>query len=108
MLPVSWVVTPRVVSHTNIGATWFSKTHARSLNLGQTIVYALSPRVQLFVEALRTRDKKERSGLTLVNPAVRARFDVAGGKLVPGLGYAFQLGGSPRNDSILFYFSFEK
>ncbi|HKR65992.1 MAG TPA: hypothetical protein VJZ00_19830, partial [Thermoanaerobaculia bacterium] len=89
-VPFSRVFTPRVAAHSNVGGSWLSQNDVTALTLGQSVIFAVTPRLHLMLEGLWVHDSNDDENLTIINPALRMRFDVAGGKLVPGIGYAFR------------------
>ena len=77
-LPVSWVVSPALVTHWNAGVTIVSS--AADFNLGASAIYRLRRSVNLLVEAVWL----DPDGVYL-NPGVRWAHDFAGGlQVVPG------------------------
>jgi hypothetical protein len=97
-LPISLVLGPRVIGHTNIGATYIDDVE---LSLGQSIIYAPNARMHLMLEGLWSD-----GGSLVINPGVRWAINLRNGfQIVPGVSYAFSRDGS---DAALVYLSFER
>lgn len=93
-VPISRVLAPRLISHTNVDLTVQGDTE---LSLGQSLVYALNGRVHLLAEATYSDDE------LIVSPGVRWAYDRPSGlQIVPGVAVLF---GDER--SLLVYLSFE-
>jgi hypothetical protein len=93
--PASYVIAPRVATHTNVELTWQDGTE---LSLGQSIVYAPSSRVHLLLEATYADDE------LVVSPGVRWGYDrPSGWQIVPGI--AVPIG---DESAVLLYLSFER
>jgi hypothetical protein len=94
-LPASYVVTPRVATHTNVELTWQDGTE---LSLGQSVVYAVSARTHLLLEAAYADDE------LVVSPGIRFGFmRPSGWHIVPGV--ALPIG---DESAVLLYLSFER
>lgn len=122
-LPLSWVLTPKLVTHTNAGFTLVPNAHnpagntARTLgfNLGQSLVALVSPRFNLMLEAVWTRDQDVtgkdvtvNSNSFLLSPGVRYAFNFPSGlQIVPGLAVPVGVGPSSGSTSLVLYLSFE-
>lgn len=105
-IPISRVLAPRLIAHTNLGATWFSDGGETEWSAGQSLIYAAAPRMHLMVEGTYTRAGDE--NLFVVSPALRFAFNLESGmQIVPGI--AAPIGfGDDDSKAILFYLSFEK
>lgn len=106
-LPISRVLAPRLIAHTNLGATWYPDDGGETeWNAGQSVIYAAAPRMHLMLEATYTR--ADRQNLFTVSPAVRFAFNLESGmQIVPGI--AVPIGfGDDDSKAILIYLSFEK
>ena len=121
-LPLTLVLTPKLVTHWNAGLTLTpsaksftgSEATTASLNLGTSAIWLLHPSFNLMVEALwlsvesagtagTTRDE-----VMLLNPGFRAAIDLANDlQIVPGLGYTFDMGTSSDEDALFVYLSLE-
>jgi hypothetical protein len=105
-LPISRIIAPRLATHTNLGATWFSDGGGTELSAGQSLVYAPSTRYQLMLEGVYTHSDGENG--VVVSPGIRWGFNLKNGvQMVPGLAVPI---GFADDDSkaVLFYLSFEK
>jgi hypothetical protein len=119
-VPLSVILLPELVSHTNASVTYFPSatlapsvtTSYTSFGLGQSLVLLLHPKFNVLVEAVWSR---ESYGSTLndvegeesfvINPGVRWAYDLNGGlQIVPGLSVPI---GSDGNAQLLVYLSFE-
>lgn len=90
-LPLSASISPRLETHTNVGATWYRDRGERELNLGQSIVFDVADRIALSVDASYTRSAGGEP-LFVVRPGVQ--FSIAGPRglgIAPGV--AFPNGG---------------
>lgn len=106
-LPISRVLAPRLIAHTNLGVTWFPDNGGqREWSAGQSVIYAAAPRMHLMLEGTYTR--ADRQDLFVVSPAVRFAFNLKSGmQIVPGI--AAPIGfGDDDSKSVLLYLSFEK
>lgn len=102
-LPISHILTQRLIAHTNVGATVYTGDTEADYFLGQSLIYAISPRVNVLVEALWSGSDGE--GSTVVSPGIRWAHNLKNGaQLVPGVAYVIGEG----NDVALFYLSYEK
>jgi hypothetical protein len=106
-LPISRVLAPRVITHTNLGATWITEQGGHTeWNAGQSVIYAPNSRMQLMLEGTYTRSRRENA--FVVSPAVRFAFNLANGaQIVPGIGLPIGLGDDDSR-AVLFYLSYEK
>ena len=100
-LPVSWVVSPALVTHWNAGVTVVSS--AVDLNLGASAIWRVRRSVNLMLEALWL----DPDGAYL-NPGIRWAHDLAGGlQVVPGLAYTIAVGPDAGRDAVFLYLSLE-
>lgn len=123
-LPISIVLTKRLVSHSNIGATWVPHAQdpfhqaANSLgaNLGQSFVWLFNPRFNGMLETIWTSNPQVvGTGVTspqhdlYISPGVRWAYNFKSGlQVVPGIGLPLGLGAnSGRQVGAIFYLSFE-
>lgn len=84
-VPVSATLTPRLVSHTNAGATWFRDRRTQELNLAQGFVFAATSRLTLALDGAFTRCD-ESSHLLVVRPSLQFSLDGPGGvSISPGV-----------------------
>jgi hypothetical protein len=120
--PLSVVLSPSFVAHTNVGGTYVPDARAASggsgamttVAVGQSFVWLAHERLNLLVEALYStteiaaRAGVERTESLTVNPGVRAAFDLAGGlQIVPGIAFPVGVGPSRGEKGVFLYLSFE-
>jgi Putative MetA-pathway of phenol degradation len=122
-LPVTLVLTPRIVTHWNAGATVSptannplgAKATTTSLNLGASVIWLLQPSFNLMLETLWLRTESvvgdgqtAGEGFLFLNPGVRWAFNLAGDlQIVPGLAYTIGLSPDSSQDALFLYLSFE-
>jgi hypothetical protein len=122
-LPISIQHTSRFVTHWNVGATWIphaldEQRDAAStvgMNLGQSMVWLASPRLNFLVETLWTRSQRvigegqtEQSQDLYVSPGVRWAHNLNGGlQIVPGFAFPVGIGPCAGEKGVIFYLSFE-
>jgi hypothetical protein len=104
-LPVSAIVTPRLVAHANAGATL---THGSpdAVNLGGSMIWFARPAVHLLLETTWTRG----AGVStwLLSPGLRWAYNLAKGlQIVPGIAAPLGIGPSWGERSVFLYLSFE-
>lgn len=100
MIPVSVVVSPRVVTHWNLGYT----TNPGTLNAAQSVVWLTSHRFNTLVETVWSHSRRDHD--LVVNPGVRWSYDLSNGlQIVPGISVPFDLTAHQR--SVFLYLSFE-
>lgn len=103
-LPISRVFAPRIIGHTNLGATW--QSGESEWTAGQSFIYAATSRMHLMLEGIYTR--ADRSDSFVLNPAIRWAFNLESGmQIVPGIGVPIGFG-DDDSKSVLFYLSLEK
>ena len=122
-LPLSVVVSPHLVTHWNVGATFVPHAHGLSgdesktwgYNLGQSFVWLAKPRCNLLLETVWNsaetvvgRGQTARINNLLVSPGVRWAIDMPGGlQIVPGIGMPIGVGPSAGQKGVFMYLSFE-
>jgi len=117
-LPVSIVLLPTLVAHTNAAVAYLSaadgdvgrtgRTTVRSL--GQSLVWLAHPSVNLLVEAVWEGVDEEDAGDSeslFISPGVRAAFDVGQVQVVPGIAVPIGLGESSGERTLFIYLSLE-
>jgi hypothetical protein len=120
---ISLVLAPELVAHTNLGFTWTpkardaegNKADLSAWNAGQSLVWLVSPRVNLLVEAVYFRGQRVAGpGRTssvetaVVSPGVRWSYDFDSGlQIVPGIAFPIGVGPSRHEQSVFLYLSFE-
>jgi hypothetical protein len=96
-LPISYVLAPRLATHTNLDVTWQDGT---DWSIGQSLVYAPSGKVHLLVEAVYDHEADD----LIVSPGVRAGWkSKSGWMIVPGLALPFG-----EENAVILYLSFER
>ena len=86
-VPVSAAITPRLTSHTNLGATWFRDLGAGEVTAGQGLVFAATSRLDLAVDAAYKRCSGG-SALLVVRPGIQFGIDLGGLRVAPGVAYS--------------------
>ena len=122
-LPVTLVLTDKVVTHWNAGATVTpsarnglgDKSTTTNFNLGASVIWLLRPSLNLLVEALWLSEEsvigdgvtaREESGV--LSPGIRLALDVAGDlQIVPGIAYTIGVTPDTTEDALFLYLSFE-
>ncbi|MEO8194573.1 MAG: transporter [Gemmatimonadales bacterium] len=122
-LPVSYVLSPLLVTHLNVGA---SHTPSARNSLGeragisewfvaQSVILIASQAIQPMLEAVYSRgrevtgeDATSRTESFLLSPGLRAAFNFASGpQIVPGIAVPLGLGPSKGERGVFFYLSLE-
>jgi hypothetical protein len=122
-LPVTRVLTPRIVTHWNAGVTVSPTAHnplgakatTTSVNLGASVIWLLQPSFNLMLETLWLRTESvvgdgQTAGeeFLFLNPGVRWAFNLAGDlQIVPGVAYTIGLSPDSSQDALFLYLSFE-
>jgi hypothetical protein len=121
-LPLTLVLNDRLVTHWNAGATVTPSARNAvadqatllNLNLGASAIWLLRPALNLVVEAVWLSEESVvgegqtlREETTLLNPGMRAAFDLGRLQIVPGFAYTISLSPSSVEDGIFLYLSFE-
>jgi hypothetical protein len=119
-LPLSVVVTEKLVSHTNVGMTrtWDARDASGPLdafNLGQSVIWLAGQRVNLMLEAYWLRFQEADEPLSpawgtqfLISPGIRYAIDFKSGlQIVPGIAFPIGVGPSSGERSVFLYLSFE-
>jgi Putative MetA-pathway of phenol degradation len=122
-LPVSVVLGPRWVAHSNVGATLTPRAKDAagdrattvSWNLGQSLIWLARPRFNVLVETVYQNTESVVGPMTtardeslLVSPGIRCAFNFESGlQIVPGLAVPIGIGPSRGDTSLLLYLSFE-
>src|SRR5215475_10916708 len=123
MLPFSWVLNEKVVTHWNLGATVLPVAHDNSgdkaatfgYNFGQSVVWLARPRVNFLLETVVARFQTVTAPNTttwntmfLFNPGIRWAYNFRNGlQIVPGIGVPIGVGSSAGERGIFLYLSFE-
>lgn len=114
-LPLSLAHSSRLVTHWNAGVTLVPGTATRraqdAWSLGQSVVVQVRPRFNVLLETAWTRTQRPDGGhdtSLLLAPGLRRAYDLPGGlQIVPGLAWAFGVGPSAGQRTLLVYLSFE-
>jgi len=123
MLPVSWVLTESLVSHTNVGATRTpnaknplgEKATTQDLALGQSFIWLAHPRFNVMLEYVHTRsqavigpDQTQVQTATYLSPGIRWAYNFPSGlQIVPGIAVPIGVGASRGEKAVFVYLSFE-
>jgi hypothetical protein len=122
-LPLSTVLTRKLVAHWNIGTTITPRARITAgetgttfgYNLGQSFVWLAHPRFNVLMETVFNRSQQVigprttqwTSGLFL-SPGIRWAYNFKNGlQIVPGIAAPFGLGSSSGEKSVFIYLSFE-
>ena len=122
-LPLSLVVAPTIVAHSNLGYTWTpkakdglgNKADLKAWNAGQSLVWLASPRINVMLEAIYTHGQEVAGASStstvksaFVSPGVRWAYDFASGlQIVPGIAFPIGVGPSRPEKAVFLYLSFE-
>lgn len=107
-LPVSTVLAPVLVAHSNVAVAYFPED-VTQLGLAQSVVWLAHPRVNLLVEAAWERED-ELDVITeslFISPGIRAAFNVGRVQVVPGLAVPIGVGASSGERMLFLYLSLE-
>jgi hypothetical protein len=123
LVPVSVVLGPKWVSHSNVGWTIVpsardaegNKATTQAFNLGQSFVWLASPRFNVFLESVWIRaqsvagsGRTSRNDTFLVNPGIRWAYNYPSGlQIVPGIAFPIGVGPSRGQKNVFLYLSFE-
>jgi hypothetical protein len=110
MLPISTVLTPKVVAHWNAGATFIPDHDSRTWTAANSFVWLAHPRFNALVETVWTRN--ETNGVDddelVISPGVRWSYNFASGlQIVPGVAVPMTVDSDNDDRSIFLYLSFE-
>lgn len=122
-LPLSVVLTERLVTHYNAGFTLTpsarnaagDKASSFGYHLGASAIVLVTPRLNLMLEGIWERNQQVVGGdLTdgvdqaFLNPGFRYAFDTRGGlQIVPGIAYTIGIGPSRGENGVFLYLSLE-
>lgn len=122
-LPLSVVITPKLVTHWNAGTTLIPSARnaeghgamTTGYNVGQSLVWLARPRFNVLVESVLVgsesvvgEGRTQRSHTALISPGVRWAHNFKSGlQIVPGIGVPIGVGPSAGERGIFFYLSFE-
>lgn len=120
--PLSKTLGSAVVSHTNAGGTWYAKapgagdasTSLRAANLGQSVIWLVTPRFNVMLESTWTRTTARSDGgettseTAFVIPGIRWAYDFENGlQVVPGIAFPIGVGASNGTKQLFLYLSLE-
>jgi hypothetical protein len=122
-LPVSLVLSKKLVTHFNAGATWIphaknsagDKAGVVAVNLGQSFIWQFSNRINGMLETVWTSGedvvapgKTVRSDDLFLSPGIRWAYNFKSGlQIVPGIAVPVGVGPSTGEKGIIGYLSFE-
>lgn len=118
-LPVSFVLTPTLVAHTNAAFAFLPEATTDAgqrgattvSSLGQSLVWLAHPRVNVLLEAawesVQVEDAGDDGESLFISPGVRAAFDVGRVQVVPGIAVPIGVGQSNGERMLFLYFSLE-
>lgn len=122
-LPMSIIVSKRLVTHWNVGSTIVPaardaqghRSATYGYNVGQSVVWVAKPRFNVLVETIWAGSEAvvgpgqtQRNHTLLVSPGVRWSHNLSNGlQIVPGIGIPVGMGPSAGDKGLFFYLSFE-
>lgn len=122
-LPVSVVLHPELVAHSNAGYTWIPRARnaagdqadLSAWNLGQSLIWLANERFNVMLEFVHTRSQSiagagraEWVGSTYLSPGIRWAHNFSSGlQIVPGIAVPIGVGSSSRERAVFLYLSFE-
>lgn len=119
-IPVSKTLGASFVSHTNAGLTWYPTAPSsgdgsslRIVNLGQSLIWLVTPRFNVMLESVWTRATLSRSAITdeetaFISPGIRWGHDFKSGlQVVPGIAFPIGVGPSNGAKQVFLYLSLE-
>ena len=122
MLPVSYTLTPTIVTHWNAGMNFARadnvfgvRATTRGLKAGASAIWLVAPTFNLMLESIATRSeslddngKRESSTSYLISPGMRAALNFKSGlQIVPGIAFPIGVGSSSSQRDVFLYLSFE-
>jgi hypothetical protein len=121
-LPLSYILTTKIVTHYNLGVTFSPGVKYSSLltynqtvyNYGLSMIFLLSKTFNLMIEAvgytthINRNYKTQNSGSLLINPGFRYAINFKSGlQIVPGMAVPIGIGPSKGDLGLFAYLSFE-
>jgi hypothetical protein len=122
-VPVSVVLTPRLVLHADAGATYTPRARntrgeradTTAYNLAESVVWLARPTLNVLLEATWTGQesvagpgRRSRSDTVLISPGVRGAINFRSGlQIVPGIAFPLGVGPSAGERGVFLYLSFE-
>lgn len=122
-LPLSVVLSKRVVSHWNVGATFFphaqdvsgDRAAAAGYNVGQSFIWLTHTRFNVMLETVFASsqtvvasDRTQWTNSLFLSPGIRWSYNFKNGlQIVPGIGVPLGVGPSSGEKAVFLYLSFE-
>jgi hypothetical protein len=122
-LPLSLVLNKKLVSHWNVGATYFphaqdalsDRASSAGYNLGQSFIWLVHSRFNVILETVFVRsqavvgtDRTEWANSLFLSPGIRWAHNFKNGlQIVPGIGVPLGVGPSAGEKAVFLYLSFE-
>lgn len=122
-LPISFMVTPKLATHWNLGATFIphaqdaigDRAFSSGYNFGQSFIWLAKPRFNVMLEtvfassqAVVAQDRTQWNRSLFISPGVRWAYNFKSGlQIVPGIGVPIGAGPSSGEKAVLLYLSFE-
>lgn len=122
-IPLSLVLSERLVTHWNAGATYTpgnkepggSKADTRGYNLGSSIIWLVSENFNLLtevawnsLESVQADGSKKKAETFFINPGMRFALNYKSGlQVVPGIAFPTGVGESKNEYGVFLYLSFE-
>lgn len=123
-LPISAILSSRVVAHWNVVGTYFpvakdtqlDRAHTLGFRAGQSVIFQARPRFNAMLEAVFSRQQSvigskatEWSSSFILNPGIRWAYDRPRGlQIVPGIGMPITFASGSKTDAAVFlYLSLE-
>jgi hypothetical protein len=122
-LPLSIVLNKKLVSHWNVGATYFphaqddsgDRASSAGYNLGQSFVWLVHTRFNVLLETVFARsqtvvasNRTEWTNSLFLSPGIRWSYNFKNGlQIVPGIGVPLGAGPSAGEKGVFLYLSFE-
>lgn len=123
MMPFSWVLSSKLVTHWNLGATYVStaknaagdRASTFGYNFGQSFIWLARPNFNALLETVVSRsqtvtapNRTEWGTTVLLNPGVRWAYNFKNGlQIVPGVAVPIGVGPSSGERGIFLYLSLE-
>lgn len=122
-LPLSVVLSKKLVSHWNVGATFFpsaldasgDRSSSAGYNFGQSFIWLVHRRFNVMLETILARsqtvvasDRTRWTTSLFLSPGVRCSYNLKHGlQIVPGIGVPLGVGPSAGERAVFLYLSFE-
>ncbi len=122
-LPLSAVLLPELVAHSNAGFTWIpgarnalaEQADLTGWNLGQSLIWLAHDRFNVMLEYVYAKSqtvagpgKTEWAGSAFLSPGIRWAYNLKSGmQIVPGIAVPIGVGPSAKERAVFLYLSFE-